>query len=175
MATRTVTAPGGDVWRVRRVWAPRLQGETLWARAWRRMRSAMRRSGDLADVADPGCVDDLVVGLVVLMVAAAVLFVGLPLLLALLDVVVVVLLTLLGVMARVVFRRPWQVEAVGPDRVRHTWRVAGWRASGEAVDDIAGRLGHGQPLPAGADARPLPGRRAEADPASTEPPGDAPR
>jgi hypothetical protein len=146
-----VTAPDGGEWRVRRLWAPRLQGETLWARAWRKVRRGARRSADLADVPDPGCLVDglegLAIALTVLAVVLVVVLVGIPLLLALLDIVLILLLTALGIGARVVFRRPWIVEAVGPDEVRRTWRVVGWRASREAVDDIADALAHGQPPP----------------------------
>ncbi len=68
---------------------------------------------------------------------------------ALLDVVVVVLLTVLGIVARVLFRRPWVVEATSGDEMRRTWRIVGWRASHEAVDSIAGTLAHGHPPPPG--------------------------
>jgi hypothetical protein len=155
-----VTAPDGGEWRVRRLWSPRLQGETLWARAWRKVRRGVRRSADLAQVPDAGCLVDglegLAIALAVLAAVVVVVLVGIPLLLALLDMVLIVLLTVLGIGARVVFRRPWTVEAVGPDEVRRTWRVVGWRASSQAVDDISNTLAHGGPPPP-ADREVVPG------------------
>jgi len=64
---------------------------------------------------------------------------------------------LVGLGARVLFRRPWVVEATGPDPLRRTWRIVGWRASGEKVDEIAGLLAHGHPLPAGYEVNQRPG------------------
>lgn len=157
---RTVTTPAGDVWRVRRLWAPRLQGESLLARAWRRMGRA-RRVGRGIGESDPGCFmdfsDGLVVGLLVIAAVLLLIFFVIPLLAALVDVVILVVLTLLGIVARVLFRRPWVIEATTPARPRHTWRVIGWRASGEAVDDIADALAHGHPPPAGYELSPRPG------------------
>lgn len=161
MAKRTVTAPSGEVWRVRRLWAPRLKGERLWSRVRRRMRGAREATSDLAELPDSGCVGDLlndlliVAGIVV--VILFLLLIGFPLLLALLDVVVIALLTGLGIVARVLFRRPWVVEATSRDSVRRTWRIAGWRASHEAVEHIADTLAHGHPPPPGYEASPRPG------------------
>lgn len=74
----------------------------------------------------------------------------------------------LGVAARVLFRRPWVVEARSAEPLppettdawssdapvpavrRHTWRVVGWRASGEQVEAVAKALAHGHPVPPGA-------------------------
>lgn len=160
-----MTTPAGDEWRVRRLWAPRFRGETLTGRAWRRMRRTGRRTGDGLDVASsPGCGADLfdelaiVIGIVV--VVLFVVFVAVPLLVALLDLLLLLLLTGLGLVGRVVFRRPWVVEALGPDQHRLTWRIVGWGASGEAVDYIADALAHGAPPPPGHEASPRPGTAA---------------
>jgi hypothetical protein len=167
MARRTVTTPGGDRWTVRRLWAPRLRGETLWARAWRRIRGSWRRTGEFADAGDPGCavdlVEELALVLAVIAVVLFVVFVGVPLLVALIDLLLLVLLTVLGIVARVVFRRPWVIEAVGPDTMRRTWRVVGWRASREAVDDIGTALAHGAPPPPGHEVSHRPGAGAPTD------------
>lgn len=151
MARRTVTTPRNEQWQVRRLWAPRLQGETLWARFRRRLRRVRRRSDDVGDVAGCGLdlVDDLVVVAAVVAVGLFVVFFAVPLLIAVLDVLVIVLLTVLGVAARVLLRRPWTVEATGPDGLRRTWRVVGWRNAGELVDEVANDLAHGHPPPAG--------------------------
>jgi len=96
---RTVTTPAGETWRVRRLWVPRMRGETLWSRAWRRIRPTGRRV----------------------------------------------------------------IEATDAGPYRHTWRVVGWRASGEKVDEIADLLAHGHPLPAGHDTGLRPGHEAPED------------
>jgi hypothetical protein len=162
MAKRTVTTLTGDEWTVRRLWAPRFRGETLTGRAWRRIRATGRRTGDGLDVAsNPGCGADLfdelaiVIGVVVVVLFVA--FVAVPLLVALLDLLVLILLTGLGLVARVVFRRPWVVEALGPGDLRLTWRIVGWGTSGEAVDYIADALAHGAPPPPGHEVSRRPG------------------
>lgn len=161
MGKRSVTTPSGEVWQVRRVWAPGLRGERLWSRLRRRTKGGRQGSSELGDLAESGCGPDLLDDLVIVVaIGAVVLFLavfGLPLLFALLDVAVIALLTVLGIVARVLFRRPWVVEATGGDRLRRTWRVVGWRASREAVDDIADALAHGHPPPPGHEVSPRPG------------------
>lgn len=138
---------GGDgrVWRVRRRWVPRLGTDSVWRRFRRRVRSARERATDAADL-DPGCLDlvgeGIAVAVVVILVVLAVVFIGLPLLVAVVDLVIVLLLALLGVVARVLFRRPWVVEAVSDEDEPEvlTWRVVGWRTSGAKVDEVADRL-----------------------------------
>lgn len=158
MAKRTVTTPGGDVWRVRRLWVPRLQQERLWTRLLRRMRRTARTAGDLASTPDIGFLDlfddafaaiGLVVAVIVVVVVLA--FVVVPLLVALLDLLVIALVSLIGVAGRVMFRRPWLVEAADGEGSRYTWRVVGQRESRSAVDAIASAFAHGHvpPPPAG--------------------------
>jgi len=118
----------------------------------------------VGEAGDPGCaldvLDDLFLALAIVVVAGFLFLVGVPLLLAVLDLVVLILLTVLGVGARVLFRRPWVVEARGGtgNTMRHTWRIVGWRASGEAVEAVANALVHGNPLPPGDTAAAPPGR-----------------
>jgi hypothetical protein len=180
MAGRTVTTPSGHVWRVRRVWAPRLGGESLWDRFRRRTRVSRRVASEAGDVPDPGCaadlLDDVIAIVVIVVVVLFVLLVAVPLLVAILDVVLLALLTVLGIGARIVFRRPWVVEArsLVPVPVdgrngaarpsdtettelrRDTWRIVGWRASGEMVAAVANALTHGNPLPPGGTMSPPP-------------------
>lgn len=164
---RTVTTPGGHTWRVRRVWAPRLGGESLWDRFRRRTRLSRRVAREAGDVPDPGCaadlLDDAIAIVVIVAVVVFVVLVAVPLLVAILDVVLLALLTVLGIGARIVFRRPWVVEArpvvpVPAELRRHTWRIVGWRASGEMVDAVANALAHGNPLPPGTTMSPPPSR-----------------
>ncbi len=64
-------------------------------------------------------------------------FIGIPLLIALGELLFVVVLALAGLVGRVLFRRPWTVDAVDPQGTHHAWGVVGWRASGAARQFIA--------------------------------------
>jgi hypothetical protein len=71
---------------------------------------------------------------------AALFFLVLPALFALGELLLIVLLAVAGVLGRVLFRRPWTVDALGPDGQHHEWRVVGWHASGETRDEVARHL-----------------------------------
>jgi hypothetical protein len=100
--------------------------------------------GEGADVAG-GCVDleAVLIAVVVIAVILLAIFFVIPLLLTLVDLVVVLLLTLLGFVAKIVFRRPWTVEARSDDGTVYRWKVVGWRASGQRRDEIAQMLSAG--------------------------------
>jgi hypothetical protein len=139
-----VTTAAG-VWHVRRRWAPRhLGAQTIWARFMHRSRRVRRRTSDVGDIPDPGCVPDIAEGIVFLLVLVVVvlflIFIGIPFLIALGELILIVLLTLGGVAGRVLFRRPWTVDAVDPAGVHHAWSVVGWRASAAARQLIADRI-----------------------------------
>lgn len=93
---------------------------------------------------DPGCAPDLAEGVLVFLVAVAVIlfliFIGFPFLIALGELLVVVLFAVVGVVSRVLFRRPWTVDAVDPAGAHHAWSVVGWRSSGAARQFIAERI-----------------------------------
>lgn len=134
----------GD-WHVRRRWAPRhLGSDTIWGRFRHRNRRVRRRTSELGDVPDPGCVGDLgetiAVFVVVVVMVLFLALVGLPFLIALGELLLVVLLAAAGLVGRVLFRRPWTVDAVGPDGQHNVWAIVGWRASGAARALIADRL-----------------------------------
>jgi len=68
-----------------------------------------------------------------------------PLLLLLFDVVVVIALVVGGVIARVLFRRPWTVEAVAEDDgTELRFQAVGLAASRRLRDGVADRLARGQ-------------------------------
>lgn len=98
----------------------------------------------MADVPDPGGAGDLVEGiavfLLVIVVVLFAVFVGIPFLIALGELLIIVLFALIGVLGRVFFRRPWTVDAVSPTGEHHAWPVVGWRASGAARQFIAERV-----------------------------------
>lgn len=132
-------------WHVRRRWAPRhLGADTIWARFRERNRWVRRRTSDLADVADPGWAVDIGEAIAASVLAIAlvvfVVFVGLPFLIALGELLLVLLLVVGGGVGRVLFRRPWTVDATGPDGEHHRWSVVGWRASGAARQVVADRI-----------------------------------
>lgn len=87
----------------------------------------------------------VIVGLLLAFILAAVLFwwLLLPLLLLLLDIVVVVILLLVAIVARVLFRRPWTVEARSAAGESVTAEVVGWRAALRRRDELADELRRG--------------------------------
>lgn len=118
----------------------------MFGRIRRRVSSVTNRATNNVDVAD-GCmsfdVDAVVVVLLVLVGLLLLIFVVIPLLVVIVDLVILLLAALLGLVARVVLRRPWVLEAASADGQRHQWRVVGWRHSGEQCRHIAQMLAAG--------------------------------
>jgi hypothetical protein len=140
-----IVAPHGTRWSVRLAWAHR-----PWRVRWRRLRKAdsgldyLEPVGGLAEGISGVAAFVALVAVVVLAI-----FVLVPLLLVLLDVVVVMLLVVLGFVFRVVFRRPWRIEADASDGRTLAWGVTGYRNSREKIREIESALRLGLPLPAG--------------------------
>lgn len=148
---KTILSPDGRQWQVRRRLVPRLGAETVFGRIRRRMKSAANHASNGLDVGNgcmPGGLDDLAVLALVLVVLAVAIFVVIPLLAAIVDLLILVVLALFGILARILFRRPWHVEATATDGARHVWRVVGWRRSGERRDQVAQMLAAGVTPPA---------------------------
>jgi hypothetical protein len=61
------------------------------------------------------------------------------------EAIVVVVVVLALIVGRVVFRRPWTVEAVGEEKT-YEWAVVGWKKSRDMIDEIAFRLENGDSL-----------------------------
>ena len=124
---------------------------------WRSLARRVRWPGSgggndwgLAWVPDPGAVfvvDDrfgLVVGLLAAVVCVLLFWwIVVPLLLAVVDVVVVIALVVGGIVVRVVFRRPWVIEAESADGRRYTRRVVGWRAACAELSSLAVQISTG--------------------------------
>ena len=176
-ARRTARADSAHAgWSVERRWLPRLGADTLWGRFRRRIKRTAKRAdragdgigGDLG----MGCLDALadsftaIVALIV--VVLFLIFVLFPLVVAIVDVVILALLGLGGLVARLLFRRPWLIEARrdGEDTLR--WRVVGWRASTERVAELRQSLAAGI-VPPGAEV--LPAEDGPDETRSTEGPG----
>ncbi|MDY7100741.1 MAG: hypothetical protein S0880_06095 [Actinomycetota bacterium] len=141
-----------------RRWVTLAGTETWSGRLWRRVRRMFRNLGDLSD--GSGVLDLLgetfaIVVVVILVVVLAV-FVAVPLLLIIVDLLVVALLVVVGFVARILFRRPWTVEATADDGTRIRWRIKGWGASGDWRDDVARRLSLGEVPPGGEQLDPTP-------------------
>jgi hypothetical protein len=167
-AVRTVIvqAPDNTSWRVRVVWEPRWRAMARRYGGWRRRHQDDRTGGsDLPDLSGADIPvargggggswhnlgDDILVGIAVIIgiIVVGLLFwwLLLPLLLLILDVVAVVVLLVAGIAGRVLFRRPWTVQASGgPAAARVAARVVGWRAALRVRDEMADRLRAGDPL-----------------------------
>lgn len=152
-----ISDPNSVRWVVRRRWLP-------WSVRWRGPgRSQTRREKGaedpgwlhFLDFADPLLWFDeapggflLILGLVVAAVVA-VLFV-LPLFIFMVEVLLVALVAAVGILFRIVFRRPWLVEAFpveGPHVKHLIWKVGRVQRSGEVVDQIAAQIRAGIPIP----------------------------
>jgi len=143
LGVKVDTAAG--VWHVRRRWAPRhLGSQTIWARFLHRTRNVRRRTADAADIPDPGCAPDIAEGIVVFILLVVVIlfliFIGIPFLIALGELLFIVVLALAGIVGRVLFRRPWTVDSVSQSGAHYDWSVVGWNASGAARQFIADRI-----------------------------------
>ncbi len=103
-----------------------------------------KRTTDLGDIPDPGCAPDVGEAILVFIVAIVVvlflIFFGIPFLIALGELLIVLVLAVAGLVGRVLFRRPWTVDAVSPNGEHTMWSVVGWGASGSARQFIADRL-----------------------------------
>jgi len=84
---------------------------------------------------------------IALVVIVFMVLVGFPFLIALGELLLVLLLAVGGAVARILFRRPWTVDAVGPSGDHHRWEVVGWRRSGAARRFIAQRLAEAGTVP----------------------------
>src|SRR5215470_9152644 len=155
MRTLTVTDPAGTQWRVRVVWQPRWRALARRFGRWRRQRRsgsgdiALDASLDAVSVSDTS--SDLFVGIVVVvgLIVGGLLFwwLLLPLLLLVIDIVVVMVLAVVTVATRVLFRRPWTVEAADGTN-RYITEVLGWRHALRVRDEIAEKLRAGDPASA---------------------------
>lgn len=138
---------------------PRLGHQSLGTR-WRRRTRGLGDRGRLSfDLLDAGDLAEIPVlgwiGLAIALIGLLV-FVGLvlaPLLIALAEVGILLLLAVLGLAARVLFRRPWLIDAHHDDGHGLRWRVVGWRASTAKVAEVRQQLAAGIEAP---DAEVLP-------------------
>lgn len=134
---KVVTTPGGTRWRIGRRWLP-------WEPRLRKVDETL----DLADVPD-GCMhldlDDIFVGIGILLALVLFVLFVVPVLIALAELLLLALLVVAGVLVRVLLRRPWIVDAIRDGTgERHSWKVVGWRRSGELVEALTTQISSGQ-------------------------------
>ncbi len=144
MAAITVDDPNGTAWTVRRRWVPHRERRGVRDR-WRRrpdtdgLSDGLTVAGDFAEIPVVGIVAAVIGGLLFVVLMA----IWLPFaVLLVIDLVWLAVVLVGGAFARVVFRRPWRVEARSPEEIR-VWHVRGYRAAGEQRDAIARQLQHG--------------------------------
>jgi len=95
---------------------------------------------------DLGIFGVIILALIAVVVVAFLALILLNVVAIALELLIVVVLLIAGVIGRVVFRRPWTVFAKSGADV-HSTPVVGWRASGRAIEDVAGRIASGQLQP----------------------------
>ncbi|QYG92304.1 hypothetical protein HC251_07535 [Iamia sp. SCSIO 61187] len=143
------TVAGAAPWEVHRRWVTRLGRETFGRRVGRRF----RRSGSNLDLADGvGCVPDLgeiLFALVAFVVIVLLAIFVLPVLVIAVEVVLGLVALLLGLVAKVLFRRPWVIDAFAADGTHLRWKEVGWRTATERRDEITRALAHGVIAPGG--------------------------
>lgn len=135
-----VVDPQGRTWTVRRRWH---------RRPTPRWRGRVGRLGDVFNGGLEAFSDNLLAGIAVLIVvlvaAVFLIFFGLPLLLFVVESVYLLLVVLFGIVTRVVFGRPWVVEAVSDDPTTAPIEVpvVGWGASRREVESLRRRVAMG--------------------------------
>ena len=144
LGAKTVRGSDGREWTVGREWMPR-------APRWRGLRRRRHpEEQQRHDNTDWGGAAEAAfsleeIGLAILAVVALVLFVWffvLPALIFVLDLALIVVIAVIGIASRVLFRRPWDVVAStnGPPAERVELPVVGWKASGEYIEEVAYRI-----------------------------------
>ena len=144
LGPRRVVGPDGVEWRIGRRWLTR------------RPRLGRPSRGEIASESllnigpawpEVGNVD-LGDGLLLVAAVVAVALILIPILFLGVELIVVGALLAAGVMARILLRQPWIVEARSSDPLTSgrllEWRVRGWRKSGKLIDQVASDLSAGR-------------------------------
>lgn len=143
---QSVRDPGGREWTVGVRWLPR---RPTWL-GWGPGRTTKAGSSDLEwlDLAN-GCVPDdipvLAAIAVIVFVLILIWFAVLPIAVFALDLLFLLLVAAGGVATRVLFRRPWIVEASTEGETRH-WPVVGLRSSRVLVGEVSWAIQNGRTL-----------------------------
>ena len=140
-----VQAPDGSLWTIKRVWIP-------FRPRWRAKKpegslDALDGADVVSSLDDPlGCGIAIAIAIAVVVIG----FIGwvfvLPVLIFLGEVVLLLLAVVLGIVARVLFRRPWTIEVRKRSARAEPVRVpaVGWRGSRERIEELANEIRHGR-------------------------------
>jgi hypothetical protein len=147
LGPRRVMAPDGVEWHVGRRWLTR------------RPKLDRPRSGDMASESlynlglgwpDLGNLD-LGEGLLLAVAVVALVLILIPVLFFGVELVILGTLLAAGVIARILLRQPWVIEARSTDPLTSgrqlEWRVRGWRKSGKLIAQVALDLSAGREPP----------------------------
>jgi ABC-type multidrug transport system fused ATPase/permease subunit len=141
-----VRGPDGVRWRVRRRWLDRSLPSLR--QRWRRNKEEREPdSGSALDFLGIDLLDGTTIGIAIIAVVFLVVFVLMPLIGIALELIVLLVLFLSSLVARVVLRRPWVVEAVmaGDPQERVAFAVKGWRQSSQALRELRAAIPAGGP------------------------------
>lgn len=135
----------GRTWTVRRHWLRR-DGEGGIGARWRRHRRRSKEDGDdghildfldFLDIPGDGPFAAILFAIGALVTIVVLVVWGIPMLLVVFDLVLLVIVSIAGVVGRVLFRRPWTVEAVSDTGDQREAKVVGWRNSARAKRTLA--------------------------------------
>ena len=144
---QTVRDPGGREWTVGIRWLPRRPTWLGWGPG-RTRKSGSPSDLEFLDLAG-GCMPDDIPVLAaiagVIVVLTLIWFAVLPIAVFALDLLFLLLVAAGGVAIRVLFRRPWIVEASTAGETRH-WPVVGLRSSRALVGEVSWAIQNGRKL-----------------------------
>lgn len=137
MGGKSVTAPDGSQWQVRRRWLDRPLPDVR--RRFREYRESNAGDSLLDGAWSIDFADSIWASIALALFLVLVVIVLLPLLGIALELILLLLLLGSGLVGRVVLRRPWTVEAVNlEDKERSaSYAIKGWNRSGRAIAEIA--------------------------------------
>lgn len=130
----TAVDPANNVWVIRRHWFPRWAVPNVRKRfSWW---SGKFNPFDSAE----GVAENVLVGIVVFLIFVFIVVFLIPVLLVTFDFVILLILFLLGIVGRIVFRRPWVIEATSPDGQTIERNVIGWYASKKEITVLKSKI-----------------------------------
>ncbi len=147
---RTLRTPSGEEWRVGRRWIGRDMPR------WRKVRMRKVESDPSLYVPGGGDLEDLALGVLLLVGGVVVVVILIPLLLFGVELIALGFLIAASILGRSLLGRPWVIRAApvdGDAGETISWKVVGWRRSSRLIDEVATALAAGM-------APPLEGRAA---------------
>ena len=144
---QVISSPDGARWRVRRRWLDRPLPSLR--RRWRKRKEERESEADSAVDIGAGfdLLDGTMIGIAIVGVVLLVVFVLMPLIGIALELIVLAVLFGSSLVGRVLFRRPWTVEARNLDEPERSvaYAVKGYRRAGDAVTELASAIGAAGP------------------------------